>query len=44
MGKFMIKFTYSSGSWARMLEAPDDRISALRTAIESDGQVAADAW
>jgi uncharacterized protein with GYD domain len=37
LGKFMIKFTYSSGSWARMITSPDDRTTAVRTMLEIVG-------
>ncbi|HUA40161.1 MAG TPA: GYD domain-containing protein [Streptosporangiaceae bacterium] len=37
MAKFMIKFIYSSGSWARMIKVADDRSSAVRTLVESLG-------
>jgi uncharacterized protein with GYD domain len=37
MSKFMIKFTYSCGSWARMVKVTDDRTSAVRTLVESLG-------
>jgi uncharacterized protein with GYD domain len=29
MPRFVMKFTYSSASWARMLAVPDDRVSAV---------------
>jgi uncharacterized protein with GYD domain len=37
MSKFMIKFTYSCGSWARMVKVTDDRTSAVRALVESLG-------
>jgi uncharacterized protein with GYD domain len=37
MAKFMIKFTYSSGSRARMIKVADDRSTAVRTLVESLG-------
>jgi len=37
MLKFMIKFNYSSASWARMLTVTDDRTSAVATLLESLG-------
>ena len=33
----MIKFIYSSGSWARMVKVADDRTTAVRTLVESLG-------
>jgi uncharacterized protein with GYD domain len=37
MSKFMIKFTYSCGSWARMVKVTDDRTTAMRALVESLG-------
>jgi uncharacterized protein with GYD domain len=37
MLKFMIRFNYSSGSWARMLSVADDRESAVEALVESLG-------
>jgi uncharacterized protein with GYD domain len=37
MAKFMIKFIYSSGSWARMVKVADDRSTAVRILVESLG-------
>jgi hypothetical protein len=37
MSKFMIKFTYSCGSWARMVKVTDDRTTAVRALVESLG-------
>jgi uncharacterized protein with GYD domain len=37
MSRFMIKFTYSSGSWARMINVADDRSRAGRLLMESLG-------
>jgi uncharacterized protein with GYD domain len=37
MSKFMIKFTYSCGSWARMIKVADDRTKAVRSLVESLG-------
>jgi hypothetical protein len=34
MPKFMIKFNYSSASWARMLAVRDDRTSAVAALLE----------
>ena len=40
MGIFLIKGTYSSGSWARMLQRHDDRRAAVRSLLESfDGSL-----
>jgi len=37
MSRFMIKSTYSSASWARMLKVADDRTRAVRVLVESLG-------
>jgi uncharacterized protein with GYD domain len=37
MQKFAIFFAYSSGSWARLIIRPDDRIASLRRLFESVG-------
>jgi uncharacterized protein with GYD domain len=37
MGKFLIKVTYTSGSWARLISRPDDRILAVRGLMEHVG-------
>jgi uncharacterized protein with GYD domain len=37
MSRFMIKFTYSNASWARMINVADDRTKAGRVLIESLG-------
>jgi uncharacterized protein with GYD domain len=37
MSRFMIKFTYSNASWARMISVADDRTSAARVLFESLG-------
>jgi hypothetical protein len=37
MLKFMMKFTYSSASWARMLTVSDDRTSAVAALLEHLG-------
>jgi uncharacterized protein with GYD domain len=37
MSKYVIKFTYSSGSLARMVKVLDDRTTAVRTLVESLG-------
>jgi len=35
MSKFLIRFSYSHGSWARMMKVTDDRTTAVRTLVES---------
>ena len=37
MGRFLIKVSYTSGSWARMIKNPDDRTTAVATLMESLG-------
>lgn len=37
MPKFMIKFSYSSASWARLLAVTDDRTSAVSALLEHLG-------
>jgi len=37
MHKFMIKFRYSSGSWARVLKVADDQAAAVRALVEALG-------
>jgi uncharacterized protein with GYD domain len=37
MLKFMIKFDYTSASWARLLTVTDDRTSAVAALVESLG-------
>jgi hypothetical protein len=37
MSRFMIKFTYSNASWARMINVADDRTRAGRALMESLG-------
>jgi len=37
MANFMIKMTYTTGSWARMLKVTDDRTSAVRKMLEAVG-------
>lgn len=37
MSKFMIKFTYSCGSWARMVNVADNRTTVVRTLVQSLG-------
>ena len=40
MPKFVIKFTYSSAAWARMLTIADDRTTAVATLMEHlDGKL-----
>ena len=45
MSKYMIKFTYSNGSWARMVKVADDRTTAVRTLVEClEGSLEAMYW
>lgn len=37
MLKFVVKFVYSSASWARMLQVPEDRASAAAALVEHLG-------
>jgi uncharacterized protein with GYD domain len=37
MPKYATIFSYSSGSWARMIQTSDDGIDALRQLLESQG-------
>jgi uncharacterized protein with GYD domain len=37
MGKYMFTAQYSSGSWARLVKAADDRIAQIRSLLESLG-------
>jgi uncharacterized protein with GYD domain len=37
MLKYMLKFNYTSGSWARMLTVTDDRTSTVSALLESLG-------
>jgi uncharacterized protein with GYD domain len=37
MSKYLFTAHYTSGSWARMVKSPDDRIAATRSLIESLG-------
>jgi uncharacterized protein with GYD domain len=37
MGKFLFTAHYSSGSWARMVKCPGDRIASVRSLMESLG-------
>jgi uncharacterized protein with GYD domain len=45
MEKFVIKFNYSSASWARMLTVSDDRATAVAALLEHlDGKLEAIYW
>jgi uncharacterized protein with GYD domain len=37
MGKYLFTAHYSSGSWARMVSCPDDRVASVRSLMESLG-------
>jgi uncharacterized protein with GYD domain len=37
MPKYIAIFSYSSGSWARMINTPDDRTSVVQRTLESLG-------
>lgn len=37
MPKYLANFTYSSGSWARLINTPDDRIAAARRVVQALG-------
>jgi uncharacterized protein with GYD domain len=37
MLKYVMKFVYSSGSWARMLKVPEDRASAVAALMQHFG-------
>ncbi|HTX84869.1 MAG TPA: GYD domain-containing protein [Streptosporangiaceae bacterium] len=37
MSKYITSFTYSNGSWARMISSPGDRTKAARRTLESLG-------
>jgi uncharacterized protein with GYD domain len=37
MAKYLATFTYSVGSWARMIESPGDRPEAVRKVMEALG-------
>jgi uncharacterized protein with GYD domain len=37
MRKYIINFTYSSGSWARMISSPGDRTTTAQQTLESMG-------
>lgn len=37
MRKYITNFTYSSGSWARMINSPGDRTTAAQQTLESLG-------
>jgi uncharacterized protein with GYD domain len=37
VSKYHIAFTYSSGSWARLIDRPDDRTKVAKTLVEALG-------
>jgi uncharacterized protein with GYD domain len=37
MPKYLTTFTYSSGSWARMIDRPEDRTTAAQNVVEALG-------
>lgn len=37
MGRFLLKVSYTSGSWARMIKNPDDRTAAVAALVGSLG-------
>jgi uncharacterized protein with GYD domain len=37
MPKYLCNFTYSSGSWARLIERPEDRTKATQKVVEALG-------
>ena len=37
MSKYITNFTYSSGSWARMIDSPGDRAKVARRTLEALG-------
>jgi uncharacterized protein with GYD domain len=37
MTKYFCNFTYSSGSWARLIDRPEDRTGALKNVVEALG-------
>lgn len=37
MPKYLVTFTYSSGSWARLISTPQDRAAAARDVVEALG-------
>ena len=45
MRKYITNFTYSSGSWARMINSPGDRTTAVQQTLESlDGSLESIHW
>jgi len=37
MPKYFVNFTYSSGSWARLIDRPEDRTEAMKTVVDAFG-------
>ena len=37
MPKYLCSFTYSSGSWARLIDRPEDRTEAMQNVVEALG-------
>jgi len=37
MPKYLLNFTYSSGSWARLIDRPEDRTTAMQEVVEALG-------
>ena len=37
MPKYLCSFTYSSGSWARLIDRPEDRTAAMQNVVEALG-------
>ena len=37
MPKYLLNFTYSSGSWARLIDRPEDRTTAMQKVVEAEG-------
>src|SRR6516225_11440275 len=37
MPKYLANFTYSSGSWARLIDRPEDRTTAMQHVVEALG-------
>jgi uncharacterized protein with GYD domain len=37
MAKYLANFTYSSGSWARLIDRPEDRTKAAQKVVEALG-------
>jgi uncharacterized protein with GYD domain len=45
MSKFVVRVSYTSGSWARMLKTVDDRTAAVRSLMDSlDGSLQQVYW